>query len=104
MITPDKVRLAPLHQLPVLLQMLNLVAVGRGQIRAHAPVVARDHDAAPAGRLRLVVAVVDLQPGLLVGVLQDLRVLVFAHAADEDDRVGREHVLSANSCQLTHGR
>lgn len=52
-----------------------------------------DDHTTSARRLLLVIAVVDLQTGLLVGFLQDFRVLVLTDAADEDDRVGWEQVL-----------
>jgi len=73
--------------------MLNLVAVGGREIGAHAAVVPRNDHAAPARRLRLVVAVVDLQTGLLVRVLEDLGVLVLADAPNEDDGVCGKDVL-----------
>lgn len=93
MVPADKVRLALLHQVPVLLQMLDLVAVCGRQVGAHAAVVSGDDHTTSARRLLLVIAVVDLQTGLLVGFLQDFRVLVLTDAADEDDRVGWEQVL-----------
>lgn len=73
--------------------MVQIVVVRRTQIGNHGPVMAGDdHAAAPRG-LRLVHAVLDTETGRLDGVVQDRRVLVVTHSAEEDDAVGREHVL-----------
>ena len=76
-------------------QMLDLVAVGGGQVGAHAAVVAGDDDAAAARGLIVVDVVAHLQAGGAVGVLQDFGVAVAADGAEKDDRRVREHVLGA---------
>lgn len=93
MVSADKVVLAVLHNVPVLLQMLNLVVVCSGKVGAHAAVVARDDNTAAAGGLLVVDPVSDGEAGLLVGLLQDVGILVLADAAEVDDGIGGEQVL-----------
>lgn len=94
-VAADVVRLGVLDQLPDLggLEVLDVVVVGGGEVGAHAPVVACDDDGAAAGGLLGVDAVLHAETGLLDGVVQDGGVLVVADAAQEDDAVGRQHVL-----------
>ncbi len=64
-----------------LLEMLKLVVVGGGQVRAHAALVAGDDDATAARRVLLVDAVLDAQPRLLGCIAEDVGILVAADAA-----------------------
>lgn len=95
MIATNIVELRALYQLPDLgaLQVLQVVVVGGGEIGAQAAVVSRDDDAAPAGGLLGVDAVLDAQADLPHGVLEDRRVLVVAHAPQVHHAVGRQDVL-----------
>lgn len=95
MVATDVVRLGVLDERPHLglLQVLEVVVVGGVQASAHAAVVAGDDDAAPAGGVRGVHAVLDAQADLLDGIVQDGGVLVVADAADEDDAVRGQDVL-----------
>ena len=97
MVATDEVSLALLDNVPVLLEVLKLVAVGSGKVGAHAAIVAGDNDTATAGGLLLVVAVADLEAGLLGGIGEDLTVLVLADTAEVDDGRGREDVLPKGS-------
>lgn len=95
MVAPDVIDAGPFHGVPDArrLQVLELVLVGGRQVRAHAAVVARDDDAAPAGGLRVVDAVFGPQAGLPACRRQDVGVFVAPHAADVEDGGGREDVL-----------
>ena len=73
--------------------MLDFVAIGRRQVRAHAAVMPRNYHTAAAGGLGFIVAVDDLEAHVLGSRLERLGVLVAADAADVDDRLGREDVL-----------
>ena len=95
-VTTDKVDLGLLDEVPVLLQVLNLVAVGSSEIGAHATVVAGDDDTAATGGLLVVVAVDGAEADLLVGLDQLLGVLVLANASNKDDRVGGKDVLGTS--------
>lgn len=89
----NKVGLGLLNGLPVLLQVVKLVAVGRGEVGAHAAVLASDdHTAATSGCL-LIDTVADLETGLLAGIAEGVGVLVLADAAEVDNAVGWEDVL-----------
>lgn len=93
MVTADEVCLALLYNVPVLLEVVKLIAVGSGKVGAQAAVVASDNDTATAGRLSLVDTVADLKASLLGGIGEDVGVLVLANAAEVDDGLGREDVL-----------
>lgn len=86
----DEEGLGFLDNVPVFLQVVELVAVCGSQVGAHATVVASDDHAAASGRLLLIVAVADLETSLLVGLHEGLSILVFAHTAEVDDRLGRK--------------
>jgi hypothetical protein len=96
-VAADIVRLCALDQRPDirLLQMLEIIVIRRAEISAHAPVVARNDDSAPTRRLLGIDTVLHPQTGSLDGITQGGRVLVVAHAAQEDHAVGRQHVLRA---------
>ena len=85
----------------MLLQVLDLVAVGSGQVGAHATVMAIDDDTAATGRLLLIIAVFDGQAGFGRALLERLGVLVLADATNVDDRVEREDVLGTASGVLS---
>lgn len=97
MIATNVVNLGILDQAPDLglLQVIKPIVVGSTQIRAHAPVVARNHHTAPARRLRRLDAVLDTKAGLLDGILKDGGVLVVADTADVYDAVVGQEVLGA---------
>lgn len=97
MVTADVVDFGVLNQAPDfgLLQVVQAVVVCGAQIRAHAPVVARDDHTAPARRLRGLDAVLDAQAGLLDSILEDGGILVVADAAQVHDAVVRQQVLGA---------
>ena len=95
-VATDKVDLGLLDEVPVLLQVLDLVAVGSSEIGAHATVVAGDDDTAATGGLLVVVAVDGAETDLLVGLDQLLGVLVLANASNKDNRVGGEDVLGTS--------
>lgn len=94
-VATDVVELSLLNERPDvgLLQVLNLVLVGSGEVSAHAAVVTGDDDTALAGRLRIVDTVLGVDTSLLAGLLQDLAILVLTDAADVDNGVVREQVL-----------
>ena len=92
-VATNEVCLALLDNVPVLLKVVELVAVGSGEVGAQAAVVASDNDTATAGGLGLVDAVADLKASLLGGIGEDVGVLVLANAAEVDDGLGREDVL-----------
>ena len=93
MVATNEVRLALLDNVPVLLKVVKLVAVGSSKVGAQAAVVASDNDTATAGGLGLIDAVADLKASLLGGIGEDVGVLVLANAAEVDDGLGREDVL-----------
>ena len=93
MVATNEVCLALLDDVPVLLQVVKLVAVGSSQVGAQAAVVASDDDTTTAGGLGLVDTVADLKTSLLGGVGEDVGVLVLANAAEVDNGLGREDVL-----------
>lgn len=80
--------------------MLQLVAVRRGEIRAHAPVVSGDDHTAPTRGSLLVVAVAVLETSGPVASSELLGRLVLANAADEHDGRGREEVLRSTGSVL----
>lgn len=92
-VTTDVVDFGLLDEVPVLLQVLDLVAVGSGEVGAHATVVTSNDNTAATGGLLLIVTVDGTETDLLVGLDQLLGVLVLANASNKDDRVGGEHVL-----------
>lgn len=97
MIAADVVDVGALDEAPDLglLEMVQAVVVGGAQVGAETPVVAGDDDAAAAGGLGGLDAVLDAEAGLLDGVLEDGGVLVVADAAQVDDAVVRQDVLGA---------
>lgn len=94
-VATDVVDLSLLNERPDmgLLQVLNLVLVGSGEVSAHAAVVTGDDDTALAGGLHIVDTVLGVDTSLLAGLLQDLAILVLTDAADVDNGVVREQVL-----------
>lgn len=96
-VTTDIVDLGALDEAPDLglLQVVQAVVVGGAQVGAETPVVAGDDDAAAAGGLGGLDAVLDAEAGLLDGVLEDGGVLVVADAAEVDDAVVGQDVLGA---------
>jgi hypothetical protein len=92
-VATDKVCLALLDDVPVLLQVVKLVAVGSSKVGDQAAVVASDNDTATTGGSGLIDAVADLKTSLLGGIGEDVGVLVLAHAAEVDNGLGREDVL-----------
>jgi hypothetical protein len=93
MVATNKVCLALLDDIPVLLEVVELVAVGGCEIGAQAAVVAGDNNTATASGLSLVDTVADLEAGLLGGIGKNVGVLVLANAAEVDNGLGREDVL-----------
>ena len=93
MVATNEVCLALLDNVPVLLEVVKLVAVGGSKVGAQAAVVASDNDTATASGLGLVDAVADLKASLLGGIGEDVGVLVLANTAEVDDGLGREDVL-----------
>lgn len=96
-VTTDVVDVCALDEAPDLglLQVVEAVVVGGAQVGAETPVVAGDDDAAAAGGLGGLDAVLDAEAGLLDGVLEDGGVLVVADAAQVDDAVVGQDVLGA---------
>ena len=92
-VATNEVCLALLDNVPVLLQVVKLVAVGSSKVSDQAAVVASDNDTAAASGLLLVDTVADLKASLLGSVGKDVGVLVLANAAKVDDGLGREDVL-----------
>lgn len=97
MITADIVDLGALDEAPDLglLEVVQIVVVRGAQVGAETPVVAGDDDAAAAGGLGGLDAVLDAEAGLLDGILEDGGVLVVADAAQVDDAVVGQDVLGA---------
>lgn len=100
-VSSDKVDLGLLDKVPVLLEVLDLVAVCGGEVGAHASVMAGDDDTATAGGLLLVDAVHGVEADLLVRLDEVVGVLVLANTANEDDRVLWEDVLGATGRVLS---
>lgn len=98
MVTTNVVDLRVLNQAPDLrlLQVVQAIVVGGSQVGAHTPVVASDHHTAAARGLGGLDAVLDAEPDLLDGILEDACVLVVADAANEHDTVIGQHVLGAS--------
>lgn len=96
-VATNVVHIGVLYQAPNLglLQVIEPVVVGSTKIRAHAPVVARNHHAAPSGGLRRLDTVLDAKAGLFDGILEDGGVLVVADTAQVYDAVVGQHVLGA---------
>lgn len=96
-VATNVVHLSILDQAPDLglLQVIKPIVVGSTQIRAHAPVVARNHHTTPTGGLRRLDAVLDAKTGLLDGILEDGGVLVVADTAEVYDAVVGQEVLGA---------
>lgn len=96
-VTADIVDLGALDEAPDLglLEVVQVVVVRGAQVGAETPVVAGDDDAAAAGGLGGLDAVLDAEAGLLDGVLEDGGVLVVADAAQVDDAVVGQDVLGA---------
>lgn len=93
MVATNEVCLALLDNVPVLLKVLELVAVGSGKVSAQAAVVASNDDTATASGLGLIDTVVDIEASLLGGIGENVGVLVLANAAEVDNGLGREDVL-----------
>lgn len=97
MVTADIVDLGALNEAPDLglLEVVQVVVVRGAQVGAETPVVAGDDDAAAAGGLGGLDAVLDTEAGLLDGVLEDGGVLVVADTAQVDDAVVGQDVLGS---------
>jgi hypothetical protein len=93
MVASDVERLCFLDDVPVLLEVVEFVAVRGGEIGAETAVVSGYDCPAASGRMVVVVEVADCYAGFLICGLEDGGVLVFACAAEEDDRGRREDVL-----------
>ena len=93
MVSTNEVGFGFLCDAPVLLQMLDFVSVCCGKIGDHASVVASNDDTTSSGWLLLIVPVANSKTSLLVGILEDLGVLVVADTPKEDYRVWLEQVL-----------
>lgn len=83
-VATDEVCLGLLCDAPVLVQVFDLVAVGCGKVCAHAPVVSCNNHTATTGRFLLIDMVSNGKTGLLVGILEDIGVLVLSDGAEED--------------------
>lgn len=96
-VASNVVDLGVLDESPVLglLQVVQVVVVGSAEVSAETAVVAGDDNAASAGGLLLVDAVLDTQAGGLDGIVQGGGVLVVADAAEVDDAVGGQDILGA---------
>lgn len=93
--TTNVVDLGLLNKLPVLglLKMLELVVVSGSQISGQGAVGAVDQGSALTGRDIVVDEVVGEDTGGLVGLEQELAVLVLTDGSKVDNRLGRENVL-----------
>lgn len=100
--TTNIVDLGVLDLLPdlFLLQVLELVVVGRSEVGAERAVVAGDDDTTATSGGLLVVEVLGLDTSLLADVLKDLAVLVLANAADVQDGLGGQDVLGTTGSVL----
>lgn len=101
MVATNEVCLALLDNVPVLLQVVELVAVGGSKIGDQATVVASDDDTAAASGLLLIDTVANLKTSLLGSICEDVGVLVLANAAEVDDGLGREDVLQSSQRMYT---
>jgi hypothetical protein len=77
---------------PRLLQVLDLILIRRRQMRAHRPMVSRDHYPTSPRRLLLVDSILNMNALLLTFLAQRVGVVILAHTADVPDGVGWEHV------------
>jgi hypothetical protein len=77
-----------------LLEMLNLVFVGRSKVSAHAAVVASDDHTALASGLSIIHTVLSVHTGLGAGFLEDIGILVTADTTNVDNGVVGEDVLT----------
>ena len=84
MVATNEVCLGLLCDAPVLIQVFNLVTVGRSKVCAHAPVVSCNDHTATTGRFLLIDMVSHGKTGLLVCVLEDIGILVLSDGAEED--------------------
>ena len=87
MVATDVVELRVLNEGPDLgaLEVLDLVLVRGGEVRAHAPVVAGDDHAAAAGGLGGVDAVFGAEARGGAGIAKDGGIFVGANATDVED-------------------
>lgn len=94
-VTANVVDLSLLDERPDvrLLQMLDLVLVGRSKVGAHATVVAGDDDTTLASGLDIVDPVFGVDTSLGACLLEDIGVLVFSDTANVESRVVGENVL-----------
>lgn len=99
MVTTNVVVLRLLDERPDtwLLQVLNLVFIGGGQMGDHRSVVAGDDDTATTSRLRIVDTVFSVDTSLVASLLEDIGILVTADAPDVEHGVRGEHVLDRSS-------
>lgn len=97
MVASNVVDVGVLNESPVLrlLQVVQVVVVGSAEVSAETAVVAGDDNAASAGGLLLVHAVLDTQASGLDGIAQSSSVLVVTDTAEVDDAVGGQDVLGA---------
>ena len=104
MVPADVVNAGLLDELPNLrlLEMFDLVVVGRCQIGAHAPIVPGDDDAASSGWMLVVDSILDSQLGLTHRVPEDIGIPVAANTSDIDHRFLREEVLPDALNNQTH--
>ena len=73
--------------------MRQLILVRSGQMRAHAPIVARDDDTAAASGVGAVNKVLGADTSFSVFGAEVVRILVCANASDVDYGVGGKAVL-----------
>lgn len=101
-VTTDVDKLCVLNKLPDLwlLQVIHLVVVCGSKISAHRSVVTSDDNTATSGGVLLGDTVLGTKTGLLVGLLEDGGILVVSDAANVDNRVVWENVLSTTSSVL----
>lgn len=76
-----------------LLQMINLVFIGRCKMRDHAAVMASDDHTTLSGGLDIIHTVLSVHSGLFTGVFENVSIFIAADAADVGDGVFRENVL-----------
>ena len=76
--------------------MLDFVLIGRGEMGAHAAVVAGDNHTALSSGLNIIHAVFSVHTRQPAGLLKSFGVLVFANAANVEDRIVGEDVLVAS--------
>lgn len=92
-VSTDVVCLGLLNYAPVLLQVLNLVAVRCCEVCAHAAVMSSDDHTTASGGLLCVVEVPNSEASSFVGLEKCLGVLVLSDTAEEHHGVGWEEVL-----------